>query len=249
MSEDKNYQTLGNIGKDFYETIDALLETYSWDKELNDISFSELKEIIDDAQWRFDLKQNSSIAYIITKQIPIFERINSKYSISSKFKQYVHYHYHSNSFKEGFLKFLFNETLTNSFRNYCIELFNTSKVIKKTNNATVPKGCVKLIEHKLWNKYEYRKLLQDLGLIVEIKKGTLICDLRKFLPIIDHYKVAFKVIRENVDEKWNQMNFEPAKKLLSDFGFHDPREMLDLLRHKEMIVIRSIRSGRYLDFG
>lgn len=246
------YRTLGNIGLEFYTNIELLFTSNSR-SDFESISFKRLQELIDDTQYKFDLKQNASIAHIITKQLPIFERDGyGLYSVSQIFENYIQYWTGYNNFmKERFFAFCFKESKTESFRTYCIELYNCSKIINKTINVIVIKDYVRLIEQRLYNKkYFYRKLLIDLGVILEIDKGNIVCKLIKFTSIINHLDIALKIITNYMDHQiYKELDLRPACKLLELFGFSNTRQMLQDLRDKEKIMIRCIRTGCYIDFG
>lgn len=254
-----NYKTLGNLGRDFYETIDILLELNDWEDELSDLSYELLKELIIDVQYRFDLEENNDIVKIITKQIPIFEKKdNGNYCLSVRFTEIV-FRYHSNEklMKELMFKFIFEECLCNSFREYCNGLFTCSYIIRGKNNfsvestnVAVSKGYVEIIERKLYKiKYYYRKLLIDLGLIVSVSNGRFTINSKLFFVFIDKTKIAIKIIKEVMDKEYKVFPIYFLKKVLIEFGFGDPNDIIDLLKCREMIIVRSTRSGNYVDFN
>jgi len=244
---------LGMLGNDFYATIENLIDCNSRE-DYTDISYNELKELIEDTQYQNNLEENNRIAKIITTRLPIFSlnKETNKFSISEQFKTHCP-RFSSISFhrKENFFKFCCKSTVNaQGFKDYCNAIYLCSTNIKTTTFGKVPKSMVKFLEKELGHtRKSTRKLLQDLGVIIKIEKGEIICDLVKYRFNIDDLDFALKIIKDNVDLKYKVLDRRFAYKILENFKFYSPKEILEQLQDKEKILIRGTRSGFYLDFN
>lgn len=194
---------------------------------------------------------SSDFLRFITIKLGFLDYLNGIFSftnLASKFRDILI------SSEEKFKDELFKHTYIKStiyatrFRDFCDFLkydISHDGILSYTTFMNARKNILKDTQFSNIGAYYF---LVDLGVIKEISKKNNIVNINlQRISLIDPFEIAMKLLKGNLNDNNKTMDLEIAKRLLNEHNLDT--KLIDELYQKNRIIIRTTRSGKYIDFN